>query len=91
MSTWRERMLTELQLKDITPRTQKKYLREVGLMADYFDKPLEELGEKEVKAYLVHMLESRKLSRGTYRGYVAGIKFLYRTTLNRDEVVEKIQ
>ena len=84
-------MLTDLQLKGITPRTQKKYLREVSIMADYFDKPLEELGEKEVKDYLVHMLETRKLSRGTYRGYVAGIKFLYKTTLNREEVVEKIQ
>jgi integrase/recombinase XerD len=91
MNTLREKMLTELQLKGITPRTQKKYLREVGIMADYFDKPLDELGEKEVKGYLVHMLETRKLSRGTYRGYVAGIKFLYKTTLNREEVVEKIQ
>jgi site-specific recombinase XerD len=91
MNALREKMLTELQLKGITPRTQKKYLREVNLMADYFDKPLEELGEKEVKDYLVHMLETRKLSRGTYRCYVAGIKFLYKTTLNREEVVEKIQ
>jgi len=70
MSTLREKMLTELQLKGITPRTQKKYLREVGLMADYFDKPLEELGEKEVKDYLVHMLDQvpdsaeREVDRG---------------------------
>ena len=49
------------------------------------------MGEKEVKEYLVHLLNDRKLSKGTYRYYVAGIKFLYRTTLNREEVVEKIQ
>jgi integrase/recombinase XerD len=91
MNTLREKMVTDLQLKGITLRTQKRYLREVNLMADYFDRPLEELGEKEVKEYLVHMLETRKLSRGTYRGYVAGIKFLYKTTLNREEVVEKIR
>ena len=91
MDAVREQMMKDLQLKGITPRTQKKYLREVKIMADYFAKPLEELGEKEVKDYLVHMLETRRLSRGTYRGYVAGIKFLYRTTLNREEVVEKIQ
>lgn len=91
MDTLREQMMKDLQLKGITPRTQKRYLREIGIMADYFDKPLEELAEKEVKDYLVHMLESRKLSRGTYRGYVAGIKFLYKTTLNREEVVEKIK
>jgi integrase/recombinase XerD len=91
MDALREQMMKDLQLKGITPGTRKKYLREVGIMADYFDKPLEALGEKEVKDYLVHMLESRELSRGTYRGYVAGIKFLYKTTLNREEVVEKIQ
>jgi site-specific recombinase XerD len=90
MDALREQMMKDLQLKGITPRTQKKYLREVSIMAKYFDKPLEELGEKDVKDYLVHMLETRKLSRGTYRGYVAGIKFLYKTTLNREDVVERI-
>jgi hypothetical protein len=68
MDAVREQMMKDLQLKGITPRTQKKYLREVSIMAKYFDKPLEELGEKDVKDYLVHMLETRKLSRGTYRG-----------------------
>jgi integrase/recombinase XerD len=91
MDALREQMTKDLQLKGITSGTQKKYLREVGIMANYFDKPLEELGEQEVKDYLVHMLETRKLSRGAYRGYVAGIKFLYKTTLNRAEVVEKVQ
>ena len=91
MDALREQMSKDLQLKGITPGTQKKYLREVSMMANYFDKPLEELGEEEVKDYLIHMLETRKLSRGTYRGYVAGIKFLYKTTLNREEVVQKIQ
>jgi integrase/recombinase XerD len=91
MDALREQMRKDLQLRGITDRTQKKYLREVGIMAEYFDKPLEELGEKEVKDYLVHMMETRKLSRGTYKCYVAGIKFLYKSTLNREEVVEKIK
>ncbi len=91
MDALREQMRKDLQLRGITDRTQKKYLREVGIMAEYFDKPIEELGEKEVKDYLVHMMETRKLSRGTYKCYVAGIKFLYKTTLNREEVVEKIK
>ncbi len=91
MSKLREQMLTDLQLKGITPGVQKKYLREVSNLAKYFGKSPEELGEQEVKKYLVHLLEERKLSRGTYRNYVSGIKFLYKTTLNREEVVEKIR
>ncbi len=91
MDALKEQMTRDLQLRGITPRIQKKYLREVTNLANYFGKSPEELGEEEVKEYLSYMLEERKLSRGTYRTYVAGIKFLYRTTLNRAEVVEKIR
>lgn len=91
MDTVREKMLAELQLRGITPRTQTAYLREIAKLEKYFKKSPEELGEEEVKEYLVHMLENRGLSSGTYKYYAAGIKFLYRTTLNRGEVVEKIK
>jgi len=91
MNTLREKMLAELQLRGITPRTQTAYLREIAKLENYFNRSPEELGEEEVKEYLVHMLEDRGLSSGTYKYYAAGIKFLYRTTLNRGEVVEKIK
>jgi site-specific recombinase XerD len=91
MNTLREKMLAELQLRGIRPRTQTAYLREVANLENYFNKSPEELGAEEIKEYLVHLLEDRKLSDGTYKYYVAGIKFLYRTTLNREEVVEKIK
>jgi site-specific recombinase XerD len=90
MDTLREQMIKDLQLKGITPGTQKKYLREVNNLSNYFGKSPEQLGEEEVKEYLLHLLEDRKLARGTYKNYAAGIKFLYTTTLNRAEVVEKI-
>lgn len=91
MNTLREKMLAELQLRGITPRTQTAYLREIDKLENYFNRSPEELGEEEIKEYLVHMLEDRGLSSGTYKYYAAGIKFLYRTTLNRGEVVEKIK
>jgi len=91
MSTLREQMQADLQLRGITPRTQKDYLREVSNLAKYFNKSPEELGEKEIKEYLVHLLKDGKISGGTYRYYVSGIKFFYRTTLKREEVVDAIQ
>jgi integrase/recombinase XerD len=91
MSTLREQMQTDLQLRGITARTQKDYLREVSNLAKYFKKSPEELGEKEIKEYLVHLLKDGKISGGTYRYYVSGIKFLYRTTLKREGVVDAIQ
>jgi site-specific recombinase XerD len=49
------------------------------------------LGEDELKEYLLYLMRQRHLSEGTFRFYVAGLKFLYRTTLKREWAVEKIR
>jgi integrase/recombinase XerD len=90
MSTLREQMLADLQLKGLTPKTQKIYLREVSNYAKYFGKSPEQLGEKELREYLLYLLNERKLAKGTYRFYYQGLKFLYKHTLKREAVVEKI-
>ncbi len=91
MSKLREQMQADLQLIGITPKTQNIYLREVSNLAKYFNKSPEQLGEHEVKEYLLYLLNERNLSQGTFRFYVAGLKFLYRTTLKREEVVANIR
>jgi len=91
MNKLREQMQADLQLIGITPKTQNVYLREVGNLEKYFKKSPEQLGEKELKEYLLYLLNERKLSQGTYRFYVSGLKFFYRTTLKREEVVANIQ
>jgi integrase/recombinase XerD len=91
MSKLKEQMKADLQLRGFKPRTQETYLREVSNLARYFDKSPEELGKEEVKKYLLHLIEDKKLSQGTFKFYVSGIKFLYNTTLNRHEVVQDIK
>ena len=89
MGTWREQLLADLQLKGIKPRTQHNYLREADNLEQYFSKSPEELQESEIKDYLLHLLQDKKVSEGTFRFYVAALKALYRT-LNREWLVEKI-
>jgi integrase/recombinase XerD len=91
MGKLRDQMLVDLQLCGAKPRTQKTYLREVENLAKYFNRPPEELGEAELKAYMLYLINKRHLSDGTFRFYVAGLKFFYRTTLKRDWPVEKIK
>lgn len=90
MSKLKEQMLIDLQLKGIMPRTQRTYLREVGNLAKYFGRSPEELGESEIKGYLLYLLKERNLSEGTYRFYRSGLKFLYKHTLKRECIMEKI-
>jgi len=91
MGKLREQMLVDLQLSGAKPSTQRAYLREAQNLVKHFNKPPEALGEDELKAYLLHLMKERHLSEGTFRFYVAGLKFLYRTTLKRQWAVEKIR
>jgi site-specific recombinase XerD len=91
MGKLRDQMLMDLQLSGAKPRTQKTYLREAENLAKYFNKSPEALGEDELKAYLLYLMKERHLSEGTFRFYVAALKFLYRTTLKREWPVEKIR
>ena len=87
----RDQMLVDLQLSGAKPNTQKSYLREVDNLAKYFNRSPEELGEVEIKEYRLYLIKERHLSEGTFRFYVAALKFFYRTTLKREWMVEKIR
>jgi len=91
MGKLRDRMLLDLQLSGAKLTTQRAYLREAENLAKYFHRSPEQLGEDELKEYLLYLMKERHLSEGTFRFYVAGLKFLYRTTLKREWAVEKIR
>ena len=91
MGKLRDQMLADLQLCGAKPMTQRNYLREAQNLAKYFNRSPAELGENELKEYLLYLIKERHLSEGTFRFYVAALKFLYRTTLKREWPVEKIK
>jgi integrase/recombinase XerD len=90
MGKLKDQMLADLQLNGAVRSTQKNYLRIVGSLAKYFNRSPEELGEAELREYMLYLMKERHLSEGTLRFYVAAFKFLYRTTLKREWAVEKI-
>ncbi len=91
MRTLRDQMLIDLQLSEAKPRTQDTYLWEMENLIKYFNRSPEEWGEVDLKQYMLHMISERHLYEGTFRLYVAGLKFFDRTTLKREWPVEKIR
>ena len=77
MKSLRDQMLVDLQLSGAKPITQRIYLREADNLVNYFNRSPEELGEAELKEYLLSLTKERPLSEGTFRFYVAALKFLY--------------
>jgi integrase len=60
------------------------------LFVKHYMKSPDLLGETEVRRFLLFLAEDRKLSVGRYLQYLGALKFLYRITLGRPEVVESI-
>lgn len=90
MGTLRERMETDLQLRNYRPATQELYLHCATQLAKHYWRSPSELGADEVRRYLVHLGRVRGRSPSTLKVYTAALKFLYEVTLDRPEVVASI-
>lgn len=91
MTEMRRRMEEELKLRGCSPRTQKAYLEWVSRFAAHYRRAPEQMGEEQVRAYLVHLLEDQKLSRSTLVQAFCALKFFYIHVLRRSCEVEDLR
>jgi integrase/recombinase XerD len=87
MGTLRDKMEGDLKLKGLSPNTRKTYLLCAAAFVRHFGRPPAKMGRVEVRDYLLHLLEKRKVKPSTYNVYAAALRFLYGCTLNRPEEV----
>jgi site-specific recombinase XerD len=83
-------MEADLTLAGYSPGTREQYLRSARQYTKHFMRPPEEMGEEEVRGYLLHLINERKLSYKTIDVARAALKFLYATTLHRPVEVERL-
>src|SRR6266498_310557 len=81
MTPLRQRMLEDMQLRNLTPETQRNYVHHVANFAKYFGQSPEVLDLEAVRQYQLYLLNERKLSPETINQYISSVKFLYLTTL----------
>jgi site-specific recombinase XerD len=91
MTEMRRRMEEELKLRDCSPRTQKAYVDWVARFAQHHRRPPEQMGEEQVRAYLIYLLEDQKLSRSTLVQAFCALKFFYVHVLHRSCEVEDLR
>jgi len=81
MTPLRQRMIDDMQLRNLAASTQRQYIAYVAGFAKYFNKSPEELDIEAVRQYQLHLLNERKLSPEAVNQYTSAMKFLYLTTL----------
>lgn len=90
MGKLRDMMIEDLELRSYAPKTCKHYVDCARAFVAYHRKPPAEMGEAEVRQFLVYLATERGAGAATRKMHVAAIKFLYETTLRRPEVVAHI-
>ena len=86
METLRERMTKSMQLRRFTEGTQRDYLRSVERLAKYYDRSPDRISTEEVRDFLLHLLDEKKLQWSTVNRISAGIRFLYVEVMQRANV-----
>jgi len=81
MTPLRQRMLDDMALRNLAPRTQTNYIHHVAAFARYWDRSPAELDLEAVREYELHLLQERKLSPDGVNQFVSAVKFLYLVTL----------
>ena len=84
MTSLRQRMTEDMQVRNLTLNTQTSYIQQVSQFARYFKRSPEQLGPEEIRAYQVYLTNERKLAPKSVLIAVAALRFLYKTSLKRD-------
>ena len=88
MSPLRRRMIEDMQIRNLTPNTQRVYVEQVVRFARHFRKSPEHLGPAEIRTYLLHLAHDRHLAASSIIVAVSALRFFYTVTLKRPWVVE---
>lgn len=90
MGKLRDKMIQDLCLRRYSPKTCKEYVRCARDFVAYHHRPPEQMGETEIRDYLLFLALERKVAPATRKMHLAAVKFLYAVTLGRPEVVARI-
>jgi len=90
MTPLRQRMLEDMEIRNLTHNTQLAYLQQVSSFAKYFQRSPELLGPEEIRTYQVHLTTERKLAPGSLSIIASALRFLYKVTLKREWVDREI-
>jgi len=83
MTPLRERMLEDMQIRNLSPHTQRAYVENVARFARHFGRSPADLGPEEIRTYHVYLIRERHLAPSSLEIVVCALRFLYKVTLQK--------
>src|SRR2546426_6753791 len=88
MTSLRQRMTEDMQVRNLALTTQTCYVQQVSLFARHFNSSPEVLGPEDIRSYQVYLTNEKKLAPSSVVIAVSALCFLYRVTLHKEWVFE---
>jgi len=83
MTTLRQKLIDEIQLRGFSPHTQDSYVRSVTGLARFYHRAPDQIMDDEIKAYLLHLLRIRRLAVSSLIVAVSALRFFFGQVLHR--------
>jgi integrase/recombinase XerD len=90
MTPLRQRMIEDMQVRNLSQGTQACYVQHVSLLARHFNPSPEALGPEQIRSYQVYLTNEKKLAPSSILIAVAALRFLYKVTLHKDWTLPEI-
>jgi site-specific recombinase XerD len=86
MGELRDRMIADMRVRNLAPRTIESYLAAVTGLARHYMKRPDGLSDEEIRRYLLHVRDERRLSPSTCNQIQCALRFFYAVTVRREQV-----
>lgn len=90
MSPLRRRMIEDMQVRNLSPHTQRAYIEQVSRFARHFGTSPVMLGPEEIRTYQIYLTNERRLAPSSIQIAIAALRFLYRVTLKKEWVLTAV-
>ena len=76
MTALRQRMLEDMQVRNLSPHTQRAYIENVARFARHVGRSPAALGPEEIRTYQLYLIRERTLAPSSLEIAVCALRFL---------------
>jgi site-specific recombinase XerD len=90
ISPLRQRMLDDMRLRKLSPKTQSAYVRAVVDFTRFLDRAPDTAAAEDLRRYQLHLVE-QGTSSTTLNAIITGLKFFFEVTVDRPEAMKRMR
>lgn len=86
----RQRMIDDMRMRHLAPKTQSHYIRAVRQFAAFLDRSPDTADIEDLRRHQLHLVD-HGISPVSLNAAITGLKFFFDITLDRPELMAKMQ